>query len=180
MSPRRLAIGVAALGVLAWLAWRAYEPATKAPPPESAADSAGTGFRSVRLYFAAPDGESLVSETRELPETEDLRERVAYLVSELDQGPRHRGVRTLPEKTGVLHVYLDDRGLMTVDLSASFRQSFRGGSTPEYLAIASLVRTLGANLPEVRRVMLVCGGRPISTLGGHVPLDRPFEVSDLR
>jgi len=171
---------MAALAVLAWLAWRTFEPTRRSPERRSGVDSTSTGFRSARLYFAAPDGESLVSETRELPETEDLRDRVAYLVSELEQGPRQRGVRTLPEDTGVLYVFLDDRGLMTVDLTNSFRQSFHGGSTPEYLAVASLVRTLAANLPEVRRVLLVCGGRPLATLGGHVALDRPFEVSDLR
>jgi hypothetical protein len=43
--------------------------------------------------------------------------------------------------------------------------------------VASLVRTLGANLPEVKRVLLVCGGAPIATLGGHLALDRPLEVS---
>jgi hypothetical protein len=79
----------------------------------------------------------------------------------------------------VLHVYLDDRGLMTLDLSRAFQQGFHGGSSAEYLAVASLVRTIGANLPEVKRVLLVCGGAPIASLGGHLPLDRPIEVSEL-
>ena len=72
-------------------------------------------------------------------------------------------------------MYRDDHGLLTVDLSGSFRQGFRGGATAEYLAIASLVRTLAANLPEVERVLVVCAGRPIATLGGHLPLDRPLD-----
>ena len=50
---------------------------------------------------------------------------------------------------------------MTLDLSRAFQQGFRGGSTAEYLAVASLVRTIGANLPEVKRVLLVCGGAPL-------------------
>ena len=48
----------------------------------------------------------------------------------------------------------------------------------EYLAVASLVRTLGANLPEVKRILIVCGGRPMATLGGHLPLDQPLDVND--
>jgi hypothetical protein len=41
------------------------------------------------------------------------------------------------------------------------------------------VRTLGANLPEVKRVLLVSGGEPLATLGGHLPLDRPIEVAEM-
>jgi hypothetical protein len=89
-------------------------------------------------------------------------------------------VAALPAGTSVLHVYLDERGLMTLDLSRAFQQGFQGGSNAEYLAVASLVRTIGANIPEVQRVLLVCGGNPLPTLGGHLPLDRPIEVGDVR
>jgi hypothetical protein len=78
----------------------------------------------------------------------------------------------------LLHAYLDDRGLLTVDLSRAFQQDFRGGAGAEYLTLTSLVRTLAANLPEVRRVMIVCGGAPIPSLAGHLPLDRPLDVAD--
>ena len=75
-------------------------------------------------------------------------------------------------------MYLDDRGLMTLDLSGAFRQGFHGGSNAEYLAIASLVRTISANIPQVKRVLIVCAGRPISTLNGHLPLDQPLDVAE--
>ena len=42
-------------------------------------------------------------------------------------------------------------------------------------AIAGLV---AAEAPEARRVRIVCGGRAIPTLGGHVPLDRPLDPRD--
>jgi hypothetical protein len=142
-------------------------------------DSVSTGYRSVRLYFAAPAGDSLIGESRELADAQTLHERVAALVGELDRGPTGGGVAALPVGTSVLHVYLDDRGLMTLDLSRVFVQGFRGGSRAEYLAVASLVRTLAANLPEVKRVLLVCGGAPLTSLGGHLPLDRPIEVAEM-
>ncbi|NOT34825.1 MAG: GerMN domain-containing protein [Candidatus Eisenbacteria bacterium] len=132
----------------------------------------------MQLYFAAPEGDRLVSESREILEPSSLRERVAALVTELDRGPRGDGVPALPTGTAVLRAYLDDRGLLTLDLSGAFLRGFSGGSTAEYLAIASLLRTLGANLPEVKRVRLACSGRPIATLGGHVALDRPLDVHD--
>ncbi len=168
------------LAVLAFAAWRIWGHAPSQerllPAP---ADTASTGFRAARLYFVAPSGDSLVEEMRDLAEAGSLHDRVAALVAELDRGPRTAGVAALPAGTSVLHVYLGDDGLLTLDLSRAFLQGFHGGSGAEYLAITSLVRTLGANEPEVKQVLIVCGGVPLSTLGGHLPLDRPFEVSEL-
>jgi len=176
---RRAWIVGLALVVLAWGAWQwSRRAGPRAVPPAAAVDSVGAGVKSVRLYFAAPNGDSLVAESREILEATALHDRVAALVSELDRGPRGGGVAALPAGTAVLHVYLNDRGMMTLDLSGAFRRGFHGGSSAEYLAIASLVRTIGANLPEVRRVHLVCTGRPIATLGGHLPLDQPLDVAD--
>jgi len=176
---RRLVIGLAVIAVLAWLGWRfALQPRRERAAPVPA-DTLGTGYRAVRLFFAAPSGDGLVGESREIPEATDLRARVAALVSELDRGPRGPAVAALPPGTSLLHVYLNDEGLMTVDLSRAFQQGFRGGSTSEYLAVSSLVRTLAANVPEARRVLLVCGGEPITSLGGHLPLDRPIDVREL-
>jgi hypothetical protein len=141
-------------------------------------DTLSTGLRTVRLSFAARDGGGLVTETRDLPDRGDLRERIAQLVAELDRGPRGTGVAALPPGTAVLHAYLDGRGLLTLDLSRAFVERFEGGTTAEYLAVASLLRTLAANVPEVKRVLIVCGGAPLATLGGHLPLDRPLDVSD--
>ena len=157
---------------------RVQHEARRAPAPPASADSAATGVKAVRLYFAAANGDSLVEEPRELVEPANLHDKVVALVAELDRGPRGRGVSPLPAGTAVLHVYLDDRGLMTLDLSGAFRQGFRGGSTGEYMAIASLVRTLGANVPEMKHLLICCTGRPVSTLAGHLPLDQPLDVSD--
>lgn len=174
---RRLAVIVLAVAALGWFAWN-WTQRRNAPGSGVAADSVAAGVRSARLYFAAASGDSLVAEPRELLEAASLHDRVAGLVAELDRGPRGAGVAALPAGTSALHVFLDDQGLLTLDLSRAFQQGFRGGSGAEYLAVASLVRTLGANLPEVKRVLIICGGRPIATLGGHLPLDRPLDVND--
>ena len=176
---KRPIVGLLLIAVLAWLGWWTWQSRSIRPRAAAApADSAFVGVRAVKLFFGAASGDSLVSEDRELIESATLHERVAALVSELDRGPRGPGVAVLPAGTSVLHVYLDDRGLMTLDLSGAFRQRFRGGSTAEYLALASLVRTLAANLPEMKQVRIVSAGRPLATLGGHLPLDRPLEASE--
>jgi len=174
---RRLLIVAAGIAVLAWAAWR-FTRRVEVPVAPMGVDSVSTGVHSVELWFASADGDSLVREARDVVEPSALHERVADLVAQLERGPQHSGVKTLPTGTAVLHVYLDDRGLLTLDLSRAFQQGFRGGAGAEYLTLGSLVRTLSSNLPQVKRVMLVCSGSPLSSLGGHLPLDRPLEVSD--
>jgi len=177
--PRRVFLFAFLIALLAWITWRATRgPETPVGGPVQP-DSLTTGFKSARLYFASSSGESLMVETREQIESQVLHDRVSMLVGELEKGPKAHGLRTVPLGTAVLHVYIDDRGLLTLDLSRPFRDGFRGGSSAEYLAIASLIRTLAANLPEVKRVMLVCGGQPMPTLAGHLPFDRPIDVADL-
>lgn len=179
MKRVRLAIlGLLFFAVLAWLSylWTRRQPPP--PPVVTSADSIAVGMKTMRLYFAAPSADSLVVETRELSQPQGHHAMVAALVGELNRGPREGGVAVLPAGTSVLNVYADGTGLLTVDLSRAFLQGFRGGSSAEYLALASLVRTLGANMPDVRRVLIVCGGAPLVTLGGHIPLDRPLEVAE--
>lgn len=177
---RRVLVGLLLLAVLASSVWLfAIAPRGREASGPAASDSLGTGFKAARLYFAASDGDGLVSESREMAEPHTLHQQVSALVGELDRGPTGAGVAALPPGTSVLHAYLDERGLLTLDLSRAFQQGFRGGSTAEYLAVASLVRTLASNVPHVERVLIVCGGAPITSLGGHLPLDRPIDVGDL-
>ena len=176
---RRLLVVALILAALALIAVRWTGRRKPPPPPPVAADTSGAGFRAVQLYFASPGGDSLVGETREMIEPATLHERVAALVRELDRGPSRGGVAVLPAGTSVRFAYLDAGGLLTVDLSRSFVQEFRGGAGAEYLAVASLVRTLAANLAGVKRVLLVSGGEPLATLGGHLPLDRPINPSEM-
>lgn len=136
------------------------------------------GLRAVTLWFADESGDSLVAETREMMEQEDVHERLAQAVAALVQGPARRGVAVLPAGTSVLHAYLDDQGQLTLDLSRAFQQGFHGGTTAEDTAVGSLLRTIGGNLPQVKRVLIVCGGAPIASLGGHVPLDQPLRPAE--
>ncbi|HTM57363.1 MAG TPA: GerMN domain-containing protein [Candidatus Udaeobacter sp.] len=175
---KRVMVGALIVAVLAFAAWRAWMPERSPAPAPAGPDTTATGLKAARLFFAAPEGDSLVSESRDLPEAGTLHDRVATLIAELGRGPRGAAVATLPSGTSMVHVFLDDRGLMTLDLSRAFVTGLHGGSNAEYFAIASLVRTLSANIPEVKRVLIVSGGEPIATLGGHLPLDQPLDVQD--
>ena len=162
-----------AVFVVRWLDRREQpEPLPVAP------DSTATSVRSVALWFASPEGDSLVVEPRDLPEPSELHARAAALVAALEQGPRGVAARTLPQGTGLLHAYLDETGLLTLDLSPAFRQGFQGGAREEELVVGSLVRTVSANVPEAKRIRIVCGGAAFTSLGGHFPLDRPLDPDD--
>src|SRR5437773_445224 len=112
---RRVMLGLVAVGALAWFAWAlVVAPREKTAVPAAPADTSGAGYRAVRLFFAAPSGDRLVSESREVPESATLHARVATLVGELDRGPTGPGAAALPPGTSLLHVFVDDEGLMTI------------------------------------------------------------------
>ncbi len=179
----RLALGLCfgglIIAVLAWAAWRwshGSGEAVVANPADS--DTTGSGFHSVRLWFVAISGDSLTAESREVIEQTGVHERAAALVDELARGPSGPGVSPLPAGTSLRAAYLDDRGLLTLDLSGAFRDRFSGGASAEELAVAALVRTLADDMPDVKQVQIVCEGVPLATLGGHLPLDQPLDVED--
>lgn len=166
-----------AVVVSAWLGWReARRRADTAAIAATEPDTIQAGMRAMTLWFASADGDSLVPESRDLREREGLHDRIASLVAALDDGPDRRGLPVLPPGTALLHAYLADDGLLTLDLSRSFQQGFRGGTRAEVFAVDAIVRTLRDNVPEVQRVLFTCGGAPLATLGGHLPLDRPVAV----
>ena len=177
MSSRlRILIGVLVVIALAFVGWRTWSGQhARATATGTVADTTQAGLRTVTLWFADAGGDSLVREVREVPELEGLHARVAQLVEALVQGPAHGGIAVVPNGTTVLRAYLDDRGQLTLDLSRAFQQGFHGGSCEEDLVVGSLVRTIGSNLPEVKRVLFTCGGAPIGSLGGHLPLDCPID-----
>lgn len=179
---RRLLILIGVALVAAALGWKAWsDRAPLSLPAPGWSDSTATGLRSVTLWFGSATGDSLVGEVRELPEQTGVHERAAAAVEALVQGPREASgaaARVLPAGTTVIHAYLDDSGVLTLDLSRPFRQGFGGGARTEELAIASLVRTVSACVPEAKRIRIVCGGAALPTLGGHFPLDRPLDPED--
>lgn len=179
---RRRALVAAAIvavlaAMLAWLAVRMRHGAERAGSHAVARDTTGAGFARVTVFFPAVSGDSLVAESRSVIAQSDVHARVGGLVAELARGPATPALALIPAGTAVLHAYLDDRGLLTLDLSPEFRDGFHGGSSAEYLAVTSLARTLAANVPEAHRMQLACGGQPLPSLGGHLPLDQPIDLT---
>ncbi len=78
-----------------------------------------------------------------------------------------------PEGARVLEVFLTARGVAYVSLSPE-AAGIEGGTTPELLAVYSLVNTIVTNFASIKRVQILVGDRMVDTLAGHVDLSRPL------
>jgi len=155
---------------------RAIEP-PPAPPPAGAGASAAT--RSVTLYFGDRDGRALVSERREIAAAASLESDIEHVVEALVGGPEIEGaVRTLPEATRLRRAFFDsDAATAFLDFEPMLVTRHPGGSAAEYATVAALVRTLGANFPQIARVQILVDGQPVETLAGHFDTSKPLEIS---
>jgi len=159
-----------------------YFSAREAPEPPAPAGELALprGTRSVTLFFASVSGDSLVSEQRQVLESDRVTETVRTLVDELVRGPTAGGRPVFPGGVTARHVFLDESGDLYIDFSPELTRRFHGGSTAEYLLLASLVRTLSRELPTVEGVIITVNGQPVSTLGGHFSLEGPLATSEWR
>ncbi|HUG52248.1 MAG TPA: GerMN domain-containing protein [Vicinamibacteria bacterium] len=128
---------------------------------------------NVKLFFQALDRPGLVMEERTVPFSSDLAAQLEAVVAELIQGPRTGLGPTLPPETRVLEVFVSAKGVAYVDLSREAAQ-IAGGSTDELLSVYSVVNSLAANFPAVKRVQILVEDRPAQTLAGHVDLSHPL------
>lgn len=142
------------------------------PSPEPAQAEAARRI-NVRLYFASPETPGLLPEERSIPFSSDLTPQVRTLVEELVRGPTSGLLPTLPPETRVLAVFVTTRGVAYVDLSRE-ATALAGGSREELLTVYSIVNSLVANFPAVRRVQILLEDRIVPSLSGHIDLSRPL------
>jgi spore germination protein GerM len=129
---------------------------------------------NVKLYFQATDRPGLVHEERSLAYHPDLGRQLRTVVEELIKGPKGGLAPTLAPATKVLDVLMSPRGVAYVSLSKEAAEGHGGGSTSEMMTVYSVVNSLAANFPAVRRVQILVDDRPAQTLAGHVDLLRPL------
>lgn len=131
---------------------------------------------NVRLFFNSPETPGLVMEDREVPFSSDLSRQLASVVEALVKGPAEGSslLPTLPAQTRVLEVFVTARGVAYVDLSRDAALGIAGGVSEELRAVYSVVNSIGANFPAIRRVQILVEDRPAETLAGHVDLSQPL------
>jgi spore germination protein GerM len=184
LTTRRIAlIGLLAFVVLAVAVWLGTRPrhVAQAPAPKRV-ESVPEGTRNVTLFFADLDEPNIHGETRELAVGHRLDEQVRQVIDALIAGPAGAdGISAIPAGTKLLSVMVEaDSGTVYLDFSSELVAAHPGGSAAEYCTIASIVRTVGENFPELQRVQLLVDGAQVESIAGHVRADEPFIVKEWR
>jgi spore germination protein GerM len=129
------------------------------------------------LWFASRQEDALVLEKRRVPPNQSIIERAKVSLQELIAGPQSAALRTVPAEVKIREVFMDDQGTAYIDFSESLSQNHPGGPWAEMLTLRSIMQTLVTNVPEIKRVQILIGGREVETLAGHLDIRRPLDTS---
>lgn len=135
-------------------------------------------LQTARLYFGDPAGSGLVREDRVILVGRNLETRLRDCLGELAAGPTAGGTSSIPAETRLRHAYLDPWGLVYLDFNRAILGRRAPGDYEEWLAVASIVRTVCDNFPEVREVRLMIEGQVVTSLNGYIDLEEPLESGD--
>ncbi|MCX5801753.1 MAG: GerMN domain-containing protein [Candidatus Eisenbacteria bacterium] len=147
------------------------EPVTK--PSEEVE----VGTKAVILYFGSEDGTEPIETTRDIMASAEPSTLLASIMRELISGPTGKGIGVLPPGTLLRSAYIAGRTAY-LDFSGELKSGFTGGSTEEYLILASIVRTVSANFVDITHVQILVEGSSVDSLGGHYDLTEPLSVFD--
>ena len=188
MTPRArvfLLIMLVALGVggfyLRALGRRIFQ---KVPPPAEEAARAKLNQIALQpnngttqlatLYFPERSEDKVLPESRSITWAEADVDRVRQIVLALAEGSHQGYDRVMPSTTTVRAVFLAKDGTAYVDLSNDLLSDFEPGIESETLAICSMVNSITANIPSVKRVQFLIQGQEVETLDGHADLTSAF------
>jgi spore germination protein GerM len=149
-------------------------PAAGAPAKEEEATGVVERKINAKLFFQAADRRGLVIEERPVAFSTDLSRQLRSVVEELVRGSKIGLGPTLAPETKVLDVFVTARGVAYVDLSKDVVTGHPGGSEAERMSVYSVVNSLSASFPAVKRVQILIEDKPAQTLAGHVDLTRPL------
>lgn len=134
--------------------------------------------RNVTLYFVNDDADQLVTETHEISAEGGLEGQLRAVVSELVAGPEDDDKYSpFPRGTTVLQAFwVEETQTAYIDFDRTLITNHDGGSTTEYYTISTVLKTIGANFPQVRLVQFLIDGYPVETIAGHYAVDEPLDV----
>lgn len=153
------------------------------PPPEQAVRTqlsqaalqpVNAASQAVTLYFPSFSDGKLHAEVRSMGLASSDTDRIRQILLALIQGPTQGQRRSLPPSADVRAVFLTSDGTAYVDFSSVTIADFEPGIESETLDVYSIVDSLAANLPQVKRVKILVQGQEVDTLDGHADLTSTF------
>ena len=132
----------------------------------------------IRILVAYDDDMALRWRDTEvfLPADRGLRAR-DVLRAVLAQYQQRPSPHPLSRASDIKDVYLISDDTLLVDTTAAFADDHPSGILLEQLTLASLMETLTANVPGVKRVKFVVDGKERETLAGHADLMSFYQAS---
>jgi spore germination protein GerM len=131
------------------------------------------GRKEVLLYFSGPEGEYLIGEKRKILKKNEAKEEAKETIVELIKGPQGKLIPTLPPRTKLLTLQINDAGVAKVNFNPVLSKDHPGGSSAEMMTVYSIVNSLALNFPNIKRVQILIDGKPIETITGHLSLRQP-------
>jgi hypothetical protein len=131
----------------------------------------------VTLYFSDENERFLVPEKRFVVKEKDARAQGEEIVRALLAGSKTGLINTFPEKADLKGVKMEGPDTLVVDFDETVVANHPGGSTAEMATVYSLTNTLTGNLPEIKKVRILIGGKSRESLKGHVALSEPFMLN---
>jgi spore germination protein GerM len=130
--------------------------------------------KEVLLYFSDGEGEYLIGEKRKILKKNQINEEAKQMIIELINGPKGKLIPTLPPRTKLLTLQINEAGVAKVNFSPALSKDHPGGSSAEMMTVYSIVNSLTLNFPQIKRVQILIDGRPIETITGHLSLKNPI------
>jgi sporulation and spore germination protein len=128
------------------------------------------------FWISASNPIVLEAENVSLPLSADPVQRSRQLVNALILSPPSPAQRTLPADTALLDFYLLPDGTAIADFADTLSTGTASGIMSEQFAVDSITKTLGASVPQIRRLKILLHGQEADTLAGHVDLTGFFAV----
>lgn len=130
--------------------------------------------QTVKLYFPSYDQGLLLAEDRQMAWATREADRIRQILLALIAGSYQGKSRALPPATNIRAVFLTSAGTAYIDFSSELLADFSPGIASECLAVYSIVNSLAANIPAVKKVKILVQGQEVETLDGHADLSDYF------
>jgi hypothetical protein len=130
--------------------------------------------QEVTLFFSDAKERFLVPEKRFIPKESEPESQAREMTLALIAGSKTGLVNTFPEKAELQDVKREGEDILSVSFRESLVANHPGGSAAEMATVYSLTNTLTTNLPAIKRVRILIGGKERESLKGHIGLRNPF------
>lgn len=178
ISTGLLLAAVVAMGVYLHILRRNERERTQSVPDSRPISAPVAGPASRVTFYLAYDDSGVVRAQEAsiaLPADPGQRGR-EILHAMLGEYVKRPSSHELPAGADVKDVFMVGGNTAVVDTTSAFAEGHRSGVFVETLTVASLVKTLTANLPGVTRVKILVDGKERETLAGHADLECFYDV----